>query len=57
MCAGIYAGFFKDFDHAISVCQKVVGETKPCAENTQKYAKIYKKYKKISAFLTEIVDE
>ncbi len=57
MCAGIYAGFFNDFDHAISVCQKVVGETKPCAENTQKYAKIYKKYKKISAFLTEIVDE
>ena len=57
MCAGVYAGFFKDFDHAVSVCQKVVGQTKPKAENTKKYAKIYEKYKKISAFLTEIADE
>lgn len=57
MCAGIFAGFFKDYDHAISVCQKVVGETLPNAGNTQKYAKIFKKYKKISAFLTEIIDE
>ena len=57
MCAGIYAGFFKDFDEASKVCQKVIGATEPIAENTQKYAKIFKKYKKISAFLTELTDE
>ena len=57
MCAGIAAGFFKDFDDASKQCQKVVGETKAIAENTQKYAAIFKKYKKISAFLTELTDE
>ena len=57
MCAGISAGFFKDYDDAVDVCQKVTGETKPIAENTEKYAKIFQKYKKISAFLTELADE
>lgn len=57
MCAGIYAGFFKDFDEASKKCQKIVGETKPIAENTKKYQKIFEKYKKISKFLTELADE
>lgn len=57
MCAGIYAGFFKDFDDAIAICQKVIGKTKPIPENTEKYRKIFKKYKKISDFLVEITDE
>lgn len=57
MCAGISAGFFKDYDDAVAVCQKVTGETKPIAKNTEKYAKIFQKYKKISAFLTELADE
>ncbi len=57
MCAGIYAGFFKDFDDAKVKCQKVLGETKPILENTEKYARIFKKYKKISSFLTELTDE
>ena len=57
MCAGISAGFFKNYDDAVSVCQKVTGETKPIAKNTEKYAKIFKKYKKISAFLTELANE
>ena len=57
MCAGIYAGFFKDFDEASTKCQKIVGETKPIAENTKKYQKIFEKYKKISKFLTELADE
>ena len=57
MCAGIYAGFFKDFDDASKTCQKIVGETKPIAENTEKYTKIFNKYKKISAFLTELANE
>lgn len=57
MCAGIYAGFFKDFDDAKAKCQKVVGETKPIPKNTEKYARIFEKYKKISKFLTELNDE
>lgn len=57
MCAGISAGFFKDFDEAIEICQKKIGRTEPIRENTEKYAKIFTKYKKISAFLTELTDE
>jgi xylulokinase len=57
MCAGISAGFFASFDEASKTCQKVIGETKPIAENTEKYAKIFAKYKKISKFLTELSDE
>lgn len=57
MCAGIYAGFFKDFDDASKICQKIVGKTEPNKENTEKYAKIFKKYKKISQFLTELTNE
>ncbi len=57
MCAGIAAGFFKDFDDASANCQKVIGETKPIFENTEKYRKIFAKYQKISKFLTELADE
>ena len=57
MCAGISAGFFKDFDEASRNCKKTVGETKPIPENTKKYEKLFKKYKKISSFLTELADE
>jgi xylulokinase len=57
MCAGISAGFFADFDDASKTCQKVIGETKPIAQNTEKYAKIFAKYQKISQFLTELSDE
>lgn len=57
MCAGIYAGFFKDFDEASAICKKETGRTVPVAENTEKYAKLFKKYKKIAAFLTELCHE
>ena len=57
MCAGIHAGFFKDFDDASARCQEVIGETQPIAKNTEAYAEIFKKYKKISNFLTELTDE
>jgi xylulokinase len=57
MCAGISAGFFKDFDQASKTCQKVVGQTQPNLENNKKYQKLFNKYKKISAFLTELTDE
>lgn len=57
MCAGISAGFFKDFDEASKICQRIVGETKPIAENVQKYVKAYKKYKMISKFLEKLADK
>ena len=57
MCSGISAGFFKNFDDASAKCQKVVGKTVPIAENTEKYRKVFEKYKKISKFLTELADE
>ena len=57
MCAGIYAGFFKDFNDASARCKKVVGITQPNFENTEKYRKIFEKYKKISKFLVEISNE
>ena len=57
MCAGIASGFFADFDEASKACQKVVGETKPIPENTEKYQKVFKKYQKISKFLMELSDE
>ena len=53
----VFAGFFEDFDSASAVCKKVVGTTEPIRENTEKYAKIYKKYKKISDFLVELAKE
>ncbi|MBR7110595.1 MAG: hypothetical protein IKC83_01850 [Clostridia bacterium] len=57
MCAGIKAGFFRDYDDAIKTCQKVTGITEPIRENTEKYSKIFEKYKKISKFLVELADE
>lgn len=57
MCAGIYAGFFKDFDEASAVCKKETGKTVPVAENTEKYTKLFVKYKKIAAFLAELCHE
>lgn len=57
MCAGICAGFFKDFDHASKVCQKIVSKTCPIKENTEKYKKQFAKYKKISNFLMELSNE
>ncbi len=57
MCAGIAGGAFADFDEAKAVCQKIVGETKPIDENTEKYQKIFGKYKKISAFFSELCNE
>ena len=57
MCAGIAAGFFKDFDEASKACQKIVDETKPIAKNTEIYERIFKKYKKISKFLMEFASK
>ncbi len=51
MCAGISAGFFKDYDEASAACLKITGETEPDEKNSAIYAERYEKYKKISEFL------
>ncbi len=57
MCAGIYAGFFRDFDDAIKTCIIKTDITYPNSENTKKYEKVFAKYKKISKFLVELANE
>ena len=57
MCAGVGAGFFADLDEASAISHKITGKTEPIAENTEKYRDLFKKYKKISEFLLEIVRE
>lgn len=57
MCAGIYAGFFKNFDDASITCRKITGKVIPNKENHKEYQKIFKKYKKISEFLVGLANE
>lgn len=57
MCAGIYAGFFSDYDNAINTCSIKTDITVPNQENFEKYQKIFNKYKKISNFLVELANE
>ena len=57
MCAGIAADFFKNLDEASAICRKVTGKTVPIKANTEKYRKIFSKYKKISEFLVELSNE
>ncbi len=54
MCAGIASGIFKDYSDAIKTCSEIVSETTPNCENTEKYEKIFERYKKIQKALEEI---
>lgn len=57
MCAGIYAGFFADFESAVKKCRKITNITEPNRENSEKYASLYERYKKVSNFLNEMFNE
>ena len=46
-----------DFAVLSSLIFKETGRTIPVAENTEQYAKLFVKYKKIAAFLTELCHE
>ncbi len=57
MLAGVALGVFEDPKHAVSLCIREKSVTEPNLENTEKYRKIFEKYKKIKECLTPIYHE
>ena len=57
MLAGIACGVFKSAEEAVKVCIKEVDTVVPNPENTEKYKKVYKEYKKIHDALAPIYRE
>lgn len=57
MLAGIALGVFRDAKEAVSLCIKEKGITHPNPENTEKYRKIFERYKKIAEALSPIYHE
>lgn len=56
MCAAVAIGYFENLDEAVARTQKIVCETHPNPQNTKIYEKLFKKYKKIGKFLSELKD-
>ncbi len=54
MLAGVAVHIFSDFKDALQKCNYAVTETNPNPENTEKYRKLYNKYKKIQEALEPI---
>ena len=54
MLAGIATGIFESPAQAVEMCNTVVSETVPNAENTEKYAQLFKKYKAVQKALEPI---
>lgn len=54
MLAGVAVGIFKSPKHAVEMCNEKVSETEPRSENTEKYRKIFKKYKAIQKAIEPI---
>jgi xylulokinase len=54
MLAGVAMGIFKDSQSAVKTCNKVVSQTHPNKENTEKYRKLFKRYKAIQKALEPI---
>ena len=57
MLAGVALGVFSDAKEAVSLCIKDKCITEPNPENTEKYRKIFERYKKIAAALSPIYHE
>lgn len=57
MLAGLSVGIWKSPENALNICNKVISETVPNKENTEKYNKLFKKYKHIQKALEPIYDE
>ena len=54
MLAGIAIGIFENAENAIEKCNEIVSKTIPNSENTEKYKKVFKKYKAIQKALEPI---
>lgn len=54
MLAGVAAGVWKDGTEAVRKCNKVISTTLPNRENTEKYMKLFKKYKAVQKALEPI---
>ena len=57
MLAGVAIGVWKSLSEAVEKCSKTLTVTKPCADNTEKYNAMFKKYKKIHDVLAPIYRE
>ncbi len=57
MLAGVAAGIWGSLSEAVQKCSKTISHTKPCRENTEKYNRLFKKYKKIHEVLAEVYNE
>lgn len=54
MLAGVAEGIFKSCGEAVRICNKAVSKTVPNDENTEKYRKLFKKYKAFQKALEPI---
>lgn len=57
MLAGVAVGIWGSLSEAVHKCSKTLSHTIPCRENTKKYTRIFKKYKKIHDVLAEVYNE
>lgn len=57
MLAGVAAGVWKDCETAVGECNELVCETLPQSENTEKYRRLFKKYKAVQKALEPIYEE
>ncbi|MCI8387604.1 MAG: xylulokinase [Clostridiales bacterium] len=57
MFAGVAAGIFSDYESALDICTEVKSFTEPNFDNTEKYAKLYERYKAVHDALAPIYDE
>ena len=51
MLAGVAIGIFESPAQAVKKCNQIISETHPNAENTEKYAAVFKKYKAVQKAL------
>ena len=54
MLAGIASGVFADASEAVAKCVKTVRTVHPNAENTERYARLFEKYKRVHDALADI---
>ena len=57
MLAGVAIGVFKNPEDAVKKCVQIADKTVPIKENTEKYAELFKDYKRIADALLPIYRE